>query len=86
MLSIAAVCLITTLFDSLAAPTIAMSSSASSEASAEEGERRWLPLESNPDVLNPFVARLGCPDAWGFTDVFGKFMQAQSELARQRLQ
>ena len=31
----------------------------------------WLPLESNPDVLNPFVKRLGLPDAFGFTDVFG---------------
>eukprot|EP00316_Scyphosphaera_apsteinii_P009319 CAMPEP_0119312262 /NCGR_PEP_ID=MMETSP1333-20130426/25688_1 /TAXON_ID=418940 /ORGANISM="Scyphosphaera apsteinii, Strain RCC1455" /LENGTH=239 /DNA_ID=CAMNT_0007316857 /DNA_START=42 /DNA_END=761 /DNA_ORIENTATION=+ len=31
----------------------------------------WLPLESNPEVLNPFVQRLGLPDGWGFTDVFG---------------
>lgn len=31
----------------------------------------WLPLESNPDVLNPFVRRLGLPDTWEFTDVFG---------------
>lgn len=31
----------------------------------------WLPLESNPDVLNPFVRRLGVPDTWGFADVFG---------------
>lgn len=31
----------------------------------------WLPLESNPDVLNPFVHRLGLPDDWGFNDVFG---------------
>ena len=31
----------------------------------------WLPLESNPDVLNPFIHRLGCPEGWGFTDVFG---------------
>lgn len=31
----------------------------------------WLPLESNPDVLNPFVHRLGLPNNWGFCDVFG---------------
>ena len=31
----------------------------------------WLPLESNPEVLNPFVRRMGLPDGWGFADVFG---------------
>mmetsp|Transcript_36648 Transcript_36648/g.113414 ORF Transcript_36648/g.113414 Transcript_36648/m.113414 type:complete len:289 (+) Transcript_36648:2806-3672(+) len=31
----------------------------------------WLPLESNPEVLNPFVWRLGVPAEWGFSDVFG---------------
>ena len=31
----------------------------------------WLPLESNPDVLNPFIRRLGVPSDWEFTDVFG---------------
>lgn len=31
----------------------------------------WLPLESNPDVLNPFVHRLGLPADWGFCDMFG---------------
>jgi len=31
----------------------------------------WLPLESNPEVLNPFIKRLGVPDDWGFADVFG---------------
>jgi hypothetical protein len=31
----------------------------------------WLPLESNPEVLNPFVKRLGLPETWGFSDVFG---------------
>jgi hypothetical protein len=53
----------------------------SSEASTE-GERRWLPLESNPDVLNPFIARLGCPEAWGFTDVYGQIMQSQYAQTR----
>lgn len=31
----------------------------------------WLPLESNPEVLNPFLSRLGCPKEWQFCDVFG---------------
>ena len=31
----------------------------------------WLPLESNPEVLNPFAKRLGLPEGWEFTDVFG---------------
>lgn len=35
------------------------------------GTPSWLPLESNPDVLNPFCKRLGLPDGFGFADVFG---------------
>jgi len=31
----------------------------------------WLPLESNPEVLNPFARTIGLPADWGFTDVFG---------------
>ena len=31
----------------------------------------WLPLESNPEVLNPFLWRLGVPGDWGFADVYG---------------
>ena len=31
----------------------------------------WLPLESNPEVLNPFARRLGLPESWAFCDVFG---------------
>ena len=31
----------------------------------------WLPLESNPEVLNPFLGKLGVPGEWGFCDVFG---------------
>lgn len=31
----------------------------------------WLPLESNPEVLNPFCKRLGLQEGWGFADVFG---------------
>ena len=38
---------------------------------AEVAAPSWLPLESNPEVLNPFVRRMGLPDDWGFADVFG---------------
>lgn len=34
-------------------------------------ERMWLPIESSPDVLNRFVRELGCPEVWGFADVYG---------------
>ncbi|GMI18392.1 hypothetical protein TrLO_g15662 [Triparma laevis f. longispina] len=32
---------------------------------------QWLPLESNPSILNPFIHRLGCPTSHEFTDVWG---------------
>ena len=36
-----------------------------------EGETRWLPLESNPDVMNSFLYNLGLSQKWAVTDVFG---------------
>ena len=35
-----------------------------------EGER-WLPIESNPEVMNSFLAKLGVPRDWEMCDVFG---------------
>jgi len=32
---------------------------------------RWLPLESNPAVMNKFMGGLGVPGAWACTDVYG---------------
>ncbi|XP_077984649.1 ubiquitin carboxyl-terminal hydrolase isozyme L3-like [Glandiceps talaboti] len=32
---------------------------------------RWLPLESNPEVMNKFVHDLGMSSKWQFCDVFG---------------
>lgn len=32
---------------------------------------RWLPLESNPAVMNKFISGLGVPDAFQCTDVYG---------------
>ena len=31
----------------------------------------WLPLESNPDVVQPFAARVGMPANFGFCDIYG---------------
>ena len=41
------------------------------EAAADKKPIGWLPLESNPEVLNPFLWKLGVPGEWGFCDVFG---------------
>ena len=48
-----------------------MADAAPSTTSADAPAGNWLPLESSPDVLNPFVRRLGLPEAYGFADVFG---------------
>lgn len=31
----------------------------------------WVPLESNPDMMNTFARKVGMPDGYEFTDVFG---------------
>ena len=31
----------------------------------------WLPLESNPEVVNPFAHKMGLPKEWGFCDIYG---------------
>ncbi|XP_027854162.1 ubiquitin carboxyl-terminal hydrolase isozyme L3 isoform X1 [Aphis gossypii] len=31
----------------------------------------WIPLESNPDVMNKFLKSLGVPDGWEICDIFG---------------
>ncbi|GJP42021.1 hypothetical protein CLOM_g1624 [Closterium sp. NIES-68] len=38
----------------------------------EKRSKKWLPLESNPDVMNDFVRKIGFPaSAAGFHDVYG---------------
>jgi len=32
---------------------------------------KWLPLESNPQVMNDYVYKLGVSSAWAYTDVWG---------------
>ena len=32
---------------------------------------RWLPIESNPEVMNSFLRKLGVPGDWEINDVFG---------------
>ena len=43
----------------------------SASGAGEKGEVRWLPLESNPDVMNSFMYSLGLSRKWAVTDVFG---------------
>lgn len=31
----------------------------------------WLPLESNPDVMNKYIHKLGVSEEWSLTDVYG---------------
>jgi len=38
---------------------------------SSEGGGRWLPLESNPEVLNKFCLRMGMSEEWGWRDVWG---------------
>lgn len=41
-------------------------------AGQDSQRKRWLPLESNPAVLNEFAERIGMTDAnYRFCDVFG---------------
>uniref|UniRef100_A0A0B6XYJ5 Ubiquitin carboxyl-terminal hydrolase n=1 Tax=Arion vulgaris TaxID=1028688 RepID=A0A0B6XYJ5_9EUPU len=36
-----------------------------------ESEQRWIPLESNPIVINKYVHYLGVDSSWNFVDVYG---------------
>ncbi|KAL6072363.1 Ubiquitin carboxyl-terminal hydrolase isozyme L3 [Balamuthia mandrillaris] len=40
---------------------------------AAEGKKgpRWIPLESNPDVMNSFIHKAGVSKEWGFGDCYG---------------
>ena len=38
----------------------------------ESKAQRWLPIESNPEVMNKFLHNCGLPaDKWAITDVYG---------------
>jgi len=39
--------------------------------SGEGKSARWLPIESNPEVMNSFLHKLGVPKTWEINDVFG---------------
>ncbi|KAF0297357.1 Ubiquitin carboxyl-terminal hydrolase isozyme L3 [Amphibalanus amphitrite] len=43
----------------------------SGDTGAGKAETRWLPLESNPEVMNSFLYNLGLSAKWAVTDVFG---------------
>lgn len=61
------------------APASAAAASDSATAAAvatdttttKKKELRWLPLESAPEVLNPFLKGLGVDSSWGFCDIYG---------------
>ena len=39
---------------------------------SESKTPRWLPIESNPDVMNKFLHNCGLPaDKWAISDVYG---------------
>ena len=44
-------------------------------AATDQGEpdpnTGWLPLESNPDIVNPFAHDMGMPKEWSFCDIYG---------------
>jgi len=40
-------------------------------ASESSEVQRWLPIESNPEVMNSFLKKLGVSEEWGITDVYG---------------
>jgi len=43
----------------------------SNDMTDEKCEVRWAPLESNPEVFNEYIKKLGVPSNWQFNDVFG---------------
>ena len=57
------------------------------KAEGESGKApRWLPIESNPDVLNSFLKNLGDSSSWEINNVYGLdpellFMMPQPILA-----
>eukprot|EP01005_Ploeotia_sp_CARIB1_P001058 NODE_238_length_1119_cov_85.509073_g232_i0.p1 GENE.NODE_238_length_1119_cov_85.509073_g232_i0~~NODE_238_length_1119_cov_85.509073_g232_i0.p1 ORF type:complete len:304 (+),score=82.22 NODE_238_length_1119_cov_85.509073_g232_i0:110-1021(+) len=51
-----------------------MSSQENKPSESEQKDNRkprWIMLESNPAVMNPFIEKLGCPLQWGFSDCYG---------------
>lgn len=42
----------------------------------------WLPLESNPDVMNKFLLNLGLPSKWQICDVYGLDSDALAVVPR----
>ncbi|XP_017775157.1 PREDICTED: ubiquitin carboxyl-terminal hydrolase [Nicrophorus vespilloides] len=42
----------------------------------------WLPLESNPDVMNKFLEKMGVSSAWKLIDVFGLDSEALAWVPR----
>jgi len=43
----------------------------SSTAEPSRRAKNWLPLESNPDLMNKYIGNLGVPSSFQFVDVYG---------------
>lgn len=48
-----------------------MATSADSDSATGQSNIRWLPLESNPDVMTSYLHGLGVPRHWSVCDVLG---------------
>lgn len=45
--------------------------SSEDDVKAKMKKVHWVPLESNPDMMNEFAKKVGMPEGWEFVDVFG---------------
>ena len=53
-------------------PNAAGSAAAFEDQTVEKMDKvHWIPLESNPEMLNDFASSVGMPEGYGFCDVFG---------------
>ncbi|KAJ1975988.1 Ubiquitin carboxyl-terminal hydrolase isozyme L3, partial [Dimargaris cristalligena] len=46
-------------------------SAATTTSRGSDGRVYWVPLESNPEVMNHLLRRFGVSEAWAFNDVYG---------------
>lgn len=46
-------------------------SKSGSKSSSSRPKKQWLPLESNPEVVNKYLGKLGVSSKFGFSDIYG---------------
>jgi len=47
------------------------STTTTSESSSSRRDKHWVPLESNPDLINKYLGQLGLPPHWTVSEIFG---------------